>query len=194
MRDGQRRTADVPAANGTSDKSKPRDKGILKAVVNITDIIAHKVAANGRLGTDRIDKLLMDQERVVLSRANSSANATLAIPTTVCRAGAAKSEARLYMCNLEAHRQVHDARALFRRDQWWKSCKQIAWRVSSSCLCRLGAGIVAEDMITNTEVFHTLKFGHQEDVRRDACNVGDETGFAECAAQQRNVGLHHGFF
>ena len=57
-----------------------------------------------------------------------------------------------------------------------------------------GASNVTEDMITNTEVFHTLKFGHQEDVRRDACNVGDETGFAECAAQQRNVGLHHGFF
>ena len=41
-----------------------------------------------------------------------------------------------------------------------------------------GAGNVAEDMITDTEVNHKLKFGHQEDVRRDACNVGDETGFA----------------
>ena len=41
-----------------------------------------------------------------------------------------------------------------------------------------GAGNVAEDMITDTEVNHTLKFGHQEDVRRDACNVGDERGFA----------------
>ena len=36
---------------------------------------------------------------------------------------------------------------------------------------------VAEDMITDTEVFHTLKFGHQEDVPRYACNVGGETGF-----------------
>ena len=41
----------------------------------------------------------------------------------------------------------------------------------------IGAGNVAKDMITDTEVYHTLKFGHQEDVRRDACNVGDETGF-----------------
>ena len=38
------------------------------------------------------------------------------------------------------------------------------------------AGNVAEDMITDTDVYHTLKFVHQEDVRRDACNVGDETG------------------
>ena len=44
-----------------------------------------------------------------------------------------------------------------------------------------GAGNVAEDMITDTEVYHTLKFGHQVDVRRDACNVGDETDFAPSA-------------
>ena len=41
-----------------------------------------------------------------------------------------------------------------------------------------GAGNVAEDMITGTEVNHTWKFGYQQDVRRDACNVGDETSFA----------------
>ena len=69
--------------------------------------------------------------------------------------------------HLEAPRLVHVARALLRRDQWWKSCRQL-----------LGAGNVAEDMITDIEANHTLKFGHQEDVRRDACNVGDETGFA----------------
>ena len=67
-------TADVPAASGTSDhasvpsgvstcihivlamrdgdKNKLRDKGILKAVVNIIDMIAHKFAGYGRLRTD----------------------------------------------------------------------------------------------------------------------------------------------
>ena len=34
------------------DKSKLRDKGILKAVLNIIDVIAHKLLDNGRLGTD----------------------------------------------------------------------------------------------------------------------------------------------
>ena len=41
-----------------------------------------------------------------------------------------------------------------------------------------GAGSVAEDMIIDTEAFLMLKFGHQEDVRRYACNVGDKTDFA----------------
>ena len=40
------------------------------------------------------------------------------------------------------------------------------------------AGSDAEDMITDTESFYALKFGHQKDVRRDMCNVGDELGFA----------------
>ena len=33
-------------------------------------------------------------------------------------------------------------------------------------------------MVTGTEVCHTLIFGQQEDVRRDACSVGDKEGFA----------------
>ena len=67
-------TADEPAASGTSDraavpsgvstgihivlamrdgdKNELRDKGILKAVVNIIDMIAHKFAGYGRLGID----------------------------------------------------------------------------------------------------------------------------------------------
>ena len=45
-----------------------------------------------------------------------------------------------------------------------------------------GASNVAEDMITDTEVNHTLKFGHQEDVRRDACNVWMMNGDKTCCA------------
>ena len=53
----------------------------------------------------------------------------------------------------------------------------IAWRLEVSFV-PIGAVSAAEDMTTDTEVYHTLTFGHQEDVRRGACNVGDETGFA----------------
>ena len=50
-------------------------------------------------------------------------------------------------------------------------------------------GSVAEDMITDAEVYHTLKFGHPEDVRRGACNVGDETGFAPSVQLKRRIFL-----
>ena len=36
-------------------------------------------------------------------------------------------------------------------------------------------GIVAEDMIIDTEVHHLLKFGHQKDVRRDVLQFNSET-------------------
>ena len=142
-------TADEPAASGTSDraavlsgvstginmvlemrdgdKSKLRDEGIRKAVVNIVDTVAHKLLGMDVWEQPEIDKLLVETldgskyDRCWF-RANFSANSTLAIPTTVCRAGAPKSEVRQHV-HLEAHRQVHDARALFAHDQWWKSCR-----------------------------------------------------------------------
>ena len=50
------------------------------------------------------------------------------------------------------------------------------------------AGSSAEATITDTEVYHAWKFGHQEEVRRDACNVGDRRGVAS-SAQHNNEAL-----
>ena len=167
------------------DKSKLRDKGILKAVFHIIDVIAHKL-----LGMDVWDQAEIDRTMVETldgtknercwSRANSSANATLAISMTVYRASTA-SEVSLY-----TYISTHIG----------KSTDKFVMPISSfnvvcggsragNCLAYpefltmpTGAGSVAEDMITDTESFYTLKSDHQEDVRRGACNVGDETGFA----------------
>ena len=51
-----------------------------------------------------------------------------------------------------------------------------------------GAGSFAEATITDTEVKHTWKFGRQEEVRRDACNIGDKRGVAS-SAQHNNEAL-----
>ena len=81
-------TTDVPAASGTSycaavpsgvssgiykvlemrdgDKSKFRDKGILKAVANIIDIIAHKLLGMDVWEEPETDKLLVETLRVIL--------------------------------------------------------------------------------------------------------------------------------
>ena len=158
-------------------------QGILKAVFNIVDIIAHKLLDMGVWEQPEIDKLLVETldgskyEWCWFSRANFSANATLSISTTVCRAGAAKSEVRLYtyiskptdtfmmpvLCSNVISGGSHAGNCL--------ACPEFL-------IVPTGAGNVAEDMIADTEVNHTLKFGHQQDVRRDACNVGNETGFA----------------
>ena len=201
-------TADVPAASGTSDraavpsrvssgiykvlemrdgdKSKLRDKGILKAEINIIDIIAHRLLDMDVWEQPEIDKLLVETldgskyERY-WSRANFSANATLAISTTVCRAGAAKSEVRLYTYISKLTGKPTD---MFMMPVLCFNVISGGSR-AGSCLAfpeffivPTGAGNAAEDMTTDTEVYHTLEFGYPEDVRRGACKVGDETGFA----------------
>ena len=74
----------------------------------------------------------------------------------------------------------------------------------SMTVCRTGAAVKLADkrtvqfvmpvfsvnVITVTEIYRTLKFGHQEDAHRDACNVDDMTG-SECAGQQRTTVLLH---
>ena len=116
---------DVPAGSGTSDraavpsgvssgiymvlemrngdKRKLRDMGILHAVVNIIDIIEHKLLDMDVWELPEIYKLLVEtvdgiKKEWCWSGANLSANATLAISMTVCRAGAANSEVSLYTC------------------------------------------------------------------------------------------------
>ena len=84
------------------NKSKLRDKGILKAVLHIIDVIAHKLLGMDVWEQTEIDRTMVDTPDGTTndrcwSGANSSANATLAIPMTVCRAGAARSEVSLYM-------------------------------------------------------------------------------------------------
>ena len=132
-------TADVPAASGISyraavpsgvptgiymvlemrdgDKGNLRDKGILKAMVNIIDITGKPT-----------DKFMVSVLYFNVISGGSHAENCLACP-----------------------------------------------EFSS---VPTGAGNVAEDMITATEVYHTLKFGHQAHVLRGVCNVGDETHVA----------------
>ena len=49
----------------------------------------------------------------------------------------------------------------------------------------IGACSVAEDMITDTEVYHTLKLGHQEDVRRNAWLVTRQALLRVCSSTKR---------
>ena len=79
------------------DKSKLRDKGILKAVLNIVDVIAHKLLGMDVWGPVEIDRTMVEtldgtKNELCWSRVNSSANATLANSVRVCRAGAGENE------------------------------------------------------------------------------------------------------
>ena len=76
------------------DKSKLRDKGILTAVVTIIDVIEHDLLGMDVWKQSEIDCTMAEtldetKNEWCWSRANSSANATLAMSMTLCRARAA---------------------------------------------------------------------------------------------------------
>ena len=126
-----------------------------------------QVAGHGRLGTE-IDRTMVEtldgtKNERCWSGANSSAKVSLAISTTVCRAGAAKSEMSLYTCISRSPGKPTD--------------KFMMPVLCFNVISGEKSGSVAEDMIIDTGVCHLLEFGHQKDVRRDVCNVGKETGF-----------------
>ena len=114
------------------------------------------------------------------SRANSSANATLAISTTVCRAGAAKSEVSLYT---NISRSAGKPTDKFMMPVLCFNVISGERHADNFLVCSeflilpTEAGSVAKNMIIDTEVHHLLQFGRQKDVQRDVCNVGDETAF-----------------
>ena len=167
------------------DKSKLRDKGILKAVLNIIDVIAHKLLGmdvwEQQKSTGRWSSLLMGPTTIGVGGANPSANATLAIPVTVCLAGVAKSEVSL---NTYISKSAGKATDKFMMPVLCFNVISGESRAGNLSACSeflivpTEAGSVAEDMIVDTEVYHLLRFGHMKDVRRDVCNVGNETGFS----------------
>ena len=141
-----------------------------------------RVVGNGRLGTGRQDdgrdSMHGTKNDRCWSGANSSANATLAIPMTVCRAGAAKSEVSLYTCISKPAGKATDKFIMPVLCFNVISDESPAGNLSACpefLTVPTRASSVAEDMIIETEVHHLLKSGHQKDVRRDV---------SKCAVQQ----------
>ena len=148
------------------DKRKLRNMGILHAVVNIIDIIEHKLLDMDVWELPEIYKLLVEtvdgiKKEWCWSGANLSANTTLAISMTVCRAGAANSEVSLYTYISKVTGKPTD-KFMMRllsfnvisggsRTGNFLACPDFLFAPT-------GAGTVAEDMVTDTEAYHTLTF------------------------------------
>ena len=78
-------TGNVPAAaDARWRQEQTSDKGILKGVLNIIDVIAHKWLVMNVWEQAEIDRTMVETPDG--TKRISSANATLAISTTVCRA------------------------------------------------------------------------------------------------------------
>jgi enolase len=179
-----------------NDKSRLLGKGVLKAVDNVNSIIAAKLIGMDVTKQTDIDKLMVETldgsvNEWGWSKAKLGANAILAVSMAVCRAGAAASEVPLYKYIARLSSQPDDK---FVMPVPSFNVINGGSHAGNRLACQefmilpVGASSFKEAMMIGAEVYHTLKGVIKKKYGQDACNVGDEGGFAP-SVQDNNEAL-----
>jgi len=168
------------------DKGRLLGKGVLKAVENVNSIIAPKLIGMDVTQQAAIDKLMVEtldgsKNEWGWSKAKLGANAILAVSMAVCRAGAAASEMPLYqyiakLAGKPTNQFVMPVPSLNVINGGSHAGNRLACQ--EFMILPTGATSFKNAMIIGTEVYHTLKSCIKKKYGQDACNVGDEGGFA----------------
>jgi len=178
------------------DKKRLLGKGVLKAVDNVNTRIAPKLIGLKVTDQAMIDKLMVEvldgtQNDWGWSKSSLGANAILAVSMAVCRAGAASMQMPLYeyIANIAGRRTDNFVMPV--------PCFNVingGSHAGNRLACQefmilpTGAKTFKEALITGAEVYHTLKGVIKKKYGQDACNVGDEGGFAP-SVQDNNEAL-----
>jgi len=179
-----------------NDKNRLLGKGVLKAVDNVNNLIAPKLIGLDVRNQSAIDKLMVEEldgskNEWGWSKAKLGANAILAVSMAVCRAGAAASEMPLYqylakLSNKPTDKFVMPVPAFNVINGGTHAGNRLACQ--EFMILPVGAKSFKEAMIIGAEVYHTLKGCIKKKYGQDACNVGDEGGFAP-SVQDNNEAL-----
>jgi enolase len=178
------------------DKGRLLGKGVLKAVANVNNIIAPKLIGLDVTKQTMIDKLMVEQidgtqNEWGWSKSKLGANAILAVSMAVCRAGAAASKMPLYkyiarLAGKPTDNFVMPVPSLNVINGGSHAGNRLACQ--EFMILPVGAATYKEAMIIGAEVYHTLKSVIKKKYGQDACNVGDEGGFAP-SVQDNNEAL-----
>merc|ERR1712176_1735305 len=178
------------------DKSRCLGKGVLKAVNNVNSIIAPKLVGMDVTKQKEIDNLMVQtldgtQNDWGWSKSSLGANAILAVSMAVCRAGAASMQMPLYqyianlsgkptdkyMLPVPSFNVINGGSHAGNR----LACQEFM-------ILPVGASSFKDALVCGAEVYHTLKGVIKKKYGQDACNVGDEGGFAP-SVQDNNEAL-----
>jgi len=178
------------------DKKRLLGKGVLKAVKNVNDVIAPRLIGMEVTRQSEIDKLMVEtidgsQNIWGWSKASLGANAILAVSMALCRAGAASMHMPLYeyIANLAGRptdKYVMPVPSFNVINGGSHAGNRLACQ--EFMILPVGASTFKEAMIIGAEVYHTLKGVIKKKYGQDACNVGDEGGFAP-SVQDNNEAL-----
>merc|ERR1740121_3142288 len=168
------------------DKGRLLGKGVLKAVQNVNDIIAPKLLGMDVTKQAEIDKLMVgtldgSKNEWGWSKSKLGANAILAVSMAVCRAGAAASKMPLYkyiakLSGKPTNSFVMPVPSFNVINGGSHAGNRLACQ--EFMILPVGANSFKEALCIGCEVYHTLKSVIKKKYGQDACNVGDEGGFA----------------
>eukprot|EP00933_Yihiella_yeosuensis_P012010 TRINITY_DN119_c1_g2_i2.p1 TRINITY_DN119_c1_g2~~TRINITY_DN119_c1_g2_i2.p1 ORF type:complete len:471 (-),score=140.94 TRINITY_DN119_c1_g2_i2:249-1607(-) len=178
------------------DKTRLLGKGVQKAVSNVNTVIAPKLVGMDVTKQKEIDKLMVEcldgaQNDWGWSKANLGANAILAVSMAICRAGAASMQMPLYeyIANLSGRptdKYVMPVPSFNVINGGSHAGNRLACQ--EFMILPVGASSFKEALIIGAEVYHNLKNVIKKKYGQDACNVGDEGGFAP-SVQDNNEAL-----
>ncbi|CAH8589148.1 unnamed protein product [Dicrocoelium dendriticum] len=155
-------------------------KGVMKAVDNVNKTIAPALLKSNIAVTDQtaIDKLMLSLDGTA-NKDKLGANAILGVSLAVCRAGAAEKGVPLYkyIASLAGNDQVILPVPSFNVINGGSHAgNKLA--MQEFMIMPTGATSFKEAMKMGSEVYHNLRAVIKEKYGLDACNVGDEGGFA----------------
>merc|ERR1712232_1458294 len=169
-----------------NDKSRLLGKGVLKAVKNVNDLIAPKLIGMEVTRQADIDALMVEvldgsQNQWGWSKGVLGANAILAVSMAICRAGSASMQMPLYeyVANLAGRptdKYVMPVPCFNVINGGSHAGNRLACQ--EFMILPVGASSFKEALIIGCEIYHTLKNVIKKKYGQDACNVGDEGGFA----------------
>lgn len=155
-------------------------KGVNQAVKNVNEIIAPALLAQNFNVTEqtKIDHFMLTLDGTP-NKSKLGANAILGVSIAVCKAGAAELGKPLYrhIADLAGHKEIIMPVPAFNVINGGSHAgNKLA--MQEFMLLPTGASNFREAMRMGSEIYHNLKSVIKAKYGLDACNVGDEGGFA----------------
>jgi enolase len=161
------------------DKAVYSGKGVSKAVDNINKIIAPALKGKNPVEQADIDNYMIKELDGTKNKEKLGANAILAVSLAVCKAGAAEKGIPLWKHIAEIAGNPKPVLPVpsFNIINGGSHAGN-ALAMQEFMILPVGAKTFSDAMRMGCEVYHTLKSVIKQKYGQDACNVGDEGGFA----------------
>jgi enolase len=161
------------------DKAVFMGKGVSKAVANVNNIIAPALKGKNPVEQAEIDNFMNTELDGTKNKGKIGANAILAVSLAVCKAGAAEKGVPLWrhIADLAGNPNPVLPVPSFNIINGGSHAGN-ALAMQEFMILPIGAESFSEAMRMGCEVYHNLKALIKQKYGQDACNVGDEGGFA----------------